>query len=206
MLGERRSEGKAAVGDRLIVMRWVAREVISHESSLRSWLRRFTYSDDIDDIVQESYSRIANLKDVSHIRSGRAYLFTTARMIVAEKARRAKVVRLETVARIEDVGAEYDSPSPEQAALANDYLYKVRSLIDVLPERCRDVFRLRKIEGLSQREVAEKLGISEHTVENDVGKGLSLIMKALTEGEQRAELSLESIYRHETTALSAHNR
>jgi RNA polymerase sigma-70 factor (ECF subfamily) len=127
-------------------------------------------------------------------------------MIVAEKARRAKVVRLETVAKIEEVIAECDSPSPEQATLANDYLHKVRSLIDVLPARCRDVFRLRKLEGLSQREVAEKLGIPEHTVENDVAKGLSLILKALTEGEQRAELSLEGINRHETTALSARNR
>ena len=206
MLGERRSEGKVPVSDRLILMRWVAREVIAHETSLRSWLRRFTHSDDIDDIVQESYSRIANLKDVSHIRNGRAYLFTTARMIVAEKARRSKVVRLETVAKIEEVSAECDSPSPEQETLANDYLRKVRLLIDVLPERCRNVFHLRNIDGLSQREVAEKLGIPEHTVENDVAKGLSLILKALTEGEQRAELSLEGIDRHETTALSACNK
>ena len=55
--------------------------------------------DDVEDIVQESYCRIAGLSDVSHIRSGRAYLFTTARMLVLERIRRSRVVSIDTAGR-----------------------------------------------------------------------------------------------------------
>jgi RNA polymerase sigma-70 factor (ECF subfamily) len=44
--------------------------------------------------------------------------------------------------------------------------------INSLPERCREVILLRKIKGLSQREIAELLGIAEHTVESLAAKGV----------------------------------
>ena len=205
MVGERCSGGKMVGSGQLAVMRWVAREVIVHEASLRSWLRRFAHADEIDDVVQESYCRIAKLKDVSHIRNGRAYLYTTARMIMAERARRAKVVTITSSAKIEELDVHCDLPSPEHVTVASDYFDKVNSLIQCLPERCREIFRLRKLEGLSQREVATKLGVPEHTVENDVAKGLSLILKAIAEGELLAERSLEGVDWREAGALSASN-
>ena len=193
-------------GDRLGVMRWVGREVVIHEPSLRAWLRRVANANDIDDIVQESYCRIANLKDISHIRDGRAYLFTTARMIILERARRAKIVSIETIAEIDDMQIYCENPSPEHSALARNYFDIVDSLIGLLPERCQKIFRMRKIEGISQREVAERLGVPEHTVENDVAKGMALLLKAIADGERRAEIFLESIDRHEPKCLSTGNR
>jgi RNA polymerase sigma-70 factor (ECF subfamily) len=44
--------------------------------------------------------------------------------------------------------------------------------IQSLPDRCREVLTLRKIEGLSQREIAARMGISEHTVEAQVANGM----------------------------------
>src|SRR3546814_7210452 len=63
-------------------------------------------------------------------------------------------------------------------------LDRVHRLIEGLPERCRRIFELRKIEGLPQREVAQRLGVADHVVENDVTKGLKLILQAIAEGEQ----------------------
>ncbi len=46
----------------------------------------------------------------------------------------------------------------------------------------QEVFKLRRIEGLSQREVAEKIGISENTVEKHMSRGLLLILRAIQDG------------------------
>jgi RNA polymerase sigma-70 factor (ECF subfamily) len=53
------------------------------------------------------------------------------------------------------------------------------SAIGELPPRCREVVTLRKIEGLSQREVARKMGITEDTVERQVSNGIRLLRKLL---------------------------
>jgi RNA polymerase sigma-70 factor (ECF subfamily) len=183
-------------GSRLAITRWVVREVLVHEPALRAWLRRTAGASDVEDIVQESYCRISSLKDVSHIRNGRAYLFTTARMIILEKIRRSRVVNIETVIELDKLQISSDLSSPEDEIVTQNYLNHVKNLIEDLPSRCRSVFQMRKIEGLSQREVATRLGIAEHTVENDVAKGLSLILKAIADGEQQAEACLESMDGH----------
>lgn len=184
-------------GSRLKVMAWVAREVLVHEAALRAWLRRRMSLDDVEDVVQESYCRIASLTDVSHIRSGRAYLFTTARMLVLERIRRARVVSIDTAIELETLASPDDHPSPEQIAAGRQELRLVKRLIDGLPERCREIFRMRKIDGLSQREVAAALNLSEHTVENDVVKGLRLILRAIAEGDLQAETGLTNMEEYE---------
>lgn len=189
-------------GNRLKVMAWVAREVIVHEAPLRAWLRRTMAAADVEDIVQESYCRIAGLTDVSHIRSGRAYLFTTARMLALERIRRSRVVYIDTAIEIDNLNPADDSPSPERIASGREELRRVKQLIDALPERCRDVFRMRKIEGLSQRQVATAMGLSEHTVENDVAKGLKLILRAIAEGDLQTGGNLRDLKSHDSTRHS----
>ena len=60
---------------------------------------------------------------------------------------------------------------PEALAHAEDFRILLRA-IESLPERCRQVVTLRKIYGLSQKEVATQLGVSEATVETQGGIGL----------------------------------
>jgi len=163
-------------------------------------------ANDVEDIVQESYCRIACLTDVSHIRSGRAYLFTTARMLVLERIRRSRVVSIDTAMEIDKIDLVYDAPSPEQIVTGRHEFQRVKRLIDALPERCRKVFRMRKIDGLSQRQVAAALGISEHTVENDVAKGLKLILKVIADGEQQAEIAFTNMGQYESARQSSSNQ
>lgn len=192
--------------DRLKVMAWVGSEILPHEAALRAWLRRSFAGDDAEDIIQEAYCRIGALDDVSHIRSGRAYLFTTAKSLVLGRIRRSRVVSIETVTEIDALGILDDDPSPERIAAGRRELERVRRLIAGLPDRCRKVIELRKVEGLSQREVAERLGVPEHTVENDVAKGLKLILKAIEQGEQMAEQALSSLERYEQARDSKSDR
>lgn len=175
------------------VMAWVGSDILPHEADLRKWLRRMVDPVDIEDIVQESYCRLSRLASIDHIESGRAYLFTTARRIVIERVRRARIVNIQTVTEIDALDIVYDEPSPERVAAGRRELERVKKLIEGLPDRCRQVFEMRKIHGISQREIAQKLGINEHIVENDVMKGLRIILKALAEGEDAAEQRLKNL-------------
>lgn len=47
--------------------------------------------------------------------------------------------------------------------------------IDNLPERCREIFLLNKCDGLKYQEVADKMGLSVHTVDNQISKALRLL-------------------------------
>ena len=79
-------------------VRWLAREILPHEQDVRIWLKRsLVTSNDVDDVVQEAYCRLANLKAVEQIESPRAYFFQTARSVVLEQMRRARIVRIDAV-------------------------------------------------------------------------------------------------------------
>jgi RNA polymerase sigma-70 factor (ECF subfamily) len=51
--------------------------------------------------------------------------------------------------------------------------------LEALPPRCREVVVLRKVDGLSQREVAAEMGIAEDTVEKQIAKGMRALADAL---------------------------
>jgi RNA polymerase sigma factor (sigma-70 family) len=165
------------------IIAWVGSHVLPHEGDVRRWLARFVLDPaDIDDVIQESYCRIAALETVAHIDSGRAYLFRTARNITLEHIRRARIVRIDSVTDIELLRIVDDGPSPERVVAGGKQLQRVQHLIEGLPPRCRDIFILRRIHGVPQKEIARRLGISENTVEMHARRGLKMILKAL-EGE-----------------------
>ena len=57
----------------------------------------------------------------------------------------------------------------------------IHAAIDLLPERCRLVFTLSRFEGMSNQQIADELGISVKTVENQIGKALKLLRLAVSQ-------------------------
>jgi RNA polymerase sigma factor (sigma-70 family) len=168
------------------IVAFVGGQILPHEADVRAWLRRSgSFPADIDDIVQETYCRLAALDSVAHIASGRAYFFRTARNIAIEKIRRARIVRIDCVTEIDALNVVDDEPSPERIVAGRRELRRVQHLIEGLPERCRQIFTLRRIHGVSQREVAARLGVTENVVETQSMRGLRLILRALTEATDK---------------------
>lgn len=188
------------------IMAWVGREVLPHEADLRRWLRRIVPEVEVEDVIQDAYCRIAGLDRIDHIRNGRAYLFQAAKSIVIDRLRRARVVSIEAVTEIDALDVVHDEPSPERVAAGRRELARVRGLIDALPERCRRIFELRKVHGLPQREVARMMEVPETTVENDVVKGLRLILRAMAEGDAAAEAALDEVGKDERTRDRRHDQ
>lgn len=166
---------------------WLARHVLPHEPALRAWLRhRRVDGLETDDIVQETYAVLAGLGSVDHIESPRAYAFQTAQSVILRYLRRARVVRIDALGDLELLNAPLDDPSPEHQTAARQELRRVSDLIAALPTKCREAFTLRKVEGLSQREVARHMGISESTVEKHIGRALRTLMDAMKNGGNAA--------------------
>ena len=165
--------------DREPLIEWVGRCVLPWEGFVRAWLRRASVPvNEIDDIVQEAYSRIARLDEFRHIANPKAYFLEVTRNVLFEQLRRSQIIRIETIAEMDLPIIPDSSPSQERVMIGKDEIARLMRLIDGLPSRCREMFVLRKITGLSQKQIAERLGVTENTVETQVGRGLRLILAA----------------------------
>jgi RNA polymerase sigma-70 factor (ECF subfamily) len=85
------------------------------------------------------------------------------------------------LAEISALDIEDRGPSIEQHLADSQLLVLTQRFIDELPDRCRRVIILRKLKGLSQRDTAEKLNVTENVVEKEIALGLKTILNRLTE-------------------------
>jgi RNA polymerase sigma-70 factor (ECF subfamily) len=163
------------------VIGWMSAHILPHEADVRRWLRRSPLGRmEEDDLIQEAYCRLAASWSDQSIRSGRAYFFTVAKNLLFERLRRNRIVRIDA-AELELSFIEDEGPSPEQFCTARQQLALVHRLIEELSEPCRSVFKLRKIENLSQRETARRLGLTENVVEKQLASGLRTVLRRAAE-------------------------
>lgn len=160
--------------------RWFMEEVLPHEPQLMRYLRRnWRDVDEIEDLRQEVYARVFDAASARRPQSAAAFVQSVARNLLIDRARRGQVVSIETFADMESVMPMADELCPERHFSARSELRRLQAALEGLPPRCGEVVRLRKIDGLSQREVAELMGITEDTVERQVSKGLRALAAAL---------------------------
>jgi RNA polymerase sigma factor (sigma-70 family) len=166
--------------------RWFAANLRPHESMLRAWLRtQFPSVGDLDDIVQESYARVLHAQESQAIDAPKAFLFATARNLALMQLRQRQAHRTDSLAEIDGPGILDESSDVAETVARAQELELLTQAIQTLPARCRQILTLRKIYGMSQREVAAELGIAEHTVE---AQG-TIALRKLTEFFERVEKS-----------------
>jgi len=165
---------------------WFAREILAHEDALVRYLRRmWSDRDEIHDLRQETYIRVYEAAGKARPHSPKAFLFTTARHLLADRIRRERVVSIETRGDIEALDVLIDEISPEERASAHEELRTIARAFERLPPRCREVLWLRRVEELSQKEVAARLKIREGMVEKHVAKAMRRFAEALFGGRRR---------------------
>lgn len=157
----------------LSVSKWFTEEVQPHELALKGYLRRaFPAVRDVDDVVQESYVRILQTHPCQPIASARAFLFTVARRLALNLIARQKTAATIHVGDFSACPVLQDGAGvPERVSRLEVYDLLGEALA-TLPARCREITVLRKLQGLSQREVAARLGLSEKTVAEQVARGV----------------------------------
>lgn len=151
---------------------WFAAEVAPHETALRAYLCRLAGPADIDDLVQETFARVLRARERGPIGHARGLLFTVARNAARDLARRRAAADTFPLAEIDDSRVFDDAPGIAETVSRRQETDLLELAIASLPPRCREILLLRKFENLSHREIAQRLGISEHTVEAQLTKAL----------------------------------
>jgi len=153
--------------------RWFAEEVQPYEPSLRAYLHvAAPRAVDVDDLMQESYIRLLRMRTRGQIRSVKAVLFVIARNAVRDALRHIKIKREVPLTEVDPRELADETAGFVEAISRRNEQLLVAEAIRALPVRCREVLVMRKILGVPQRVIAERLGISENTVESLVSRGL----------------------------------
>jgi RNA polymerase sigma factor (sigma-70 family) len=153
--------------------RWFAEQVQPHEPALRAYIRgRFPTIADMDDLVQETYARIFRARLAGPISEARPYLFATARNAAFDLFRRGAIISTSPLAEIDPRTVVEDRPGIADAVCHDQELDLLREAIAALPQRCREILVLRKLQGMSHRDIARRLELSENTVNAQIALGV----------------------------------
>lgn len=145
----------------------------AHDGQLKAYLRAsFPGVRDVEDVVQESYLRFWRARPSQPVRSLKALLFTIGRRIALDVIRRQRRSPISAVGDPAALDVIEERPGIRETLAAEERLALLSDAVATLPPRCRDVIILCKIHGLSHREAAARLGISEKTVDEQVLRGV----------------------------------
>jgi RNA polymerase sigma factor (sigma-70 family) len=170
---------------------WFMYEVLPLEPMLIRYLQRnWRNGAEISDLRQETYARLYEAAQRERPLQVKPFLFQIARNLIIDHLRKQSVVSLEIMTEFEWLNVSDDKPSAEAYVAARQELRLLQDAIDGLPPRCRQVVLMRKLEGLSQKEVAKRMGIAIETVENQVARGMRLLAQAL--GDRRGAVTTEA--------------
>lgn len=137
-------------------------------------------SHDAEEIVQNVFLAIWNQrKNLNISGSFTSYIFAIARNMVYEQIRQ-KINKEAFSEYYLEHNVEYSFITEEEVAY-HELEGKIQQCINLLPERRREIFVLSRIEKLSYKEIAEKLNISENTVDTQIRHALNSLRRQLTE-------------------------
>jgi RNA polymerase sigma factor (sigma-70 family) len=167
---------------------WFKREILPQEAALLRYLFRvWPKRDEIVDLRQEVYARVFESARASRPQMPRAFLFATARNLMADRVRRARVVSIEAVGDIDELNVLVEDITPEHHAIARQELKRLAWAFDNLPPKCREVMWLRRVQEMSQKEVAKHLRVRETTIEKHVSRAVRLLAQFMLAGNNRGD-------------------
>lgn len=148
---------------------------------LSFFYRRVNVAADAEDLLQETFVRLAKPGRLDGVENVEAYVFQIAANLVRERVRRRTVRGSDTQVEIDESFADEQVFSPARILEGKDTVRRVMVALKELPERVRTIFVLQRFEGLTYHEVAERLGVSQSTVEKNMSRAIAHLMKRVSD-------------------------
>jgi len=144
-----------------------------HQLSLKRFIARYlNNAQDIEDVTQEAFLRAYKAERSTDVRQPKSFLFRIAKNVAISQLRTKS---RQITDYIEDQGADdvlTSEWSVEDQVMAEQRLGIHCEAVAALPPKCRRVYLLRKVYGMSHKQIAAKLQISTSTVEKHLLKGV----------------------------------
>jgi|SRR6185437_10649729 RNA polymerase sigma-70 factor (ECF subfamily) len=165
---------------------WFVREVLPLEAALMQFLQHnWRNKADIADLRQDVYVQVFDAAHTNIPDNAKAFVFQTARNLLINRLKREHIVPIEAVADVEALNAAIETPGPERNTIARDELRRLQAALDRLPPRCREAVVLGRIEGLSGREIAARMGITEQAVSAHLINGVRALVNEIYGDDRR---------------------
>jgi len=157
---------------------WFVREVLPLEAMLMRFIRQnWRNSSDIEDLRQDVYARVCEAAKTEFPGRTKPFVLATARNLLIDRIRHEQVVPIEAGADLDALEVAIDDPGPERIAIAKDVLRRLQTSLDLLSPMQREVILLRRVEGLSRPEIAERLNLSERMVSEYLAQAMRALAR-----------------------------
>lgn len=184
--------GGEAVSDRERA-EMVERLFREHNTTLVRFLTTRLHSvSEAKEVAQEAYVRVLQLDKPGASNLLRAYLFRVALNLAIDRIRRRKTQQRTHENEPDLLQAAEDLCDPERYAVAREDLMLVARSLTELPEKCLKAFLMYRLEGETQARIAERLGLTDRTVNSYVRQAMlycRLRMEGVSPEEAKARLS-----------------
>lgn len=147
---------------------------IEYKSQIARMIGRIVRPDEIEDIVQETFVQSFVAARSQHIRNPKAFMFRTARNLALNSINRSEYKLSSSMEELPDFDIATEGNPVEEECLSDEKFMNFCKAVATLPVHCRRVFILKKVYGLSQKEIAAYLKISPSTVEKHIARGMSV--------------------------------
>ncbi len=142
---------------------------------LRPYVAQHVPRDQVDDILQETMLRLHQRQSQEPIDNFSAYAFQTARSVMADRSRRAKVRWSSAHSELHESDHPVEHLTPERVLFGQEAVRRFVIALEEMPERTRDIFVLHRFEELSYAQIAEHMEVSLSAVGKHMVKALRFL-------------------------------
>ena len=155
-----------------------------HRNELLAFLtRKVCCRETARDLLQDAFVRLLH-SEHGEVGNLRAFLYRIATNLSIDHARRTQVRGVSDEQALDQLLTE---ATPERSAVASNTLAHLERLIDGLPSPTREVFLLARVEQMSYKDIATRLGITERAVERHLNKALGHCAAAALDARIKTE-------------------
>jgi RNA polymerase sigma-70 factor (ECF subfamily) len=151
----------------------------SHAALIRLLARQLRSRDAAEDMAQDLFVAISEAQPSAAVRNPRAFVFRIANHLASNRLKQDSRRASLRAANADILWTAVDELTPERQLLDSEALATIGAAIERLPARTRQILAWRRIDGLTNREIASRLGISDTAVEKHMRNAMAALVRAL---------------------------
>jgi RNA polymerase sigma factor (sigma-70 family) len=145
------------------------------------FLKHLGGAPDAEDLIQETFLRLAKPDRLAGIENVEAYVFRVAQNLILERRRQRSVRRADAHVELAPEAIDDQVFSPERILESREDLQHAVRALQELPARTRAIFVLQRFEGMTYVEIARKLGVTPSAIDKQMGRAIAHLAKRFAE-------------------------